>query len=169
VKLSEIARYSAARALTRISWKKTPQAREILKGEDMKLFAIILIIFCAALATPLLAQDQPADNRSIVLEKAKADKKLLVAANMQLTEGEAKTFWPLYESYQRDIGKINDRLIKLIDDYTASYKSMTDAAANRMVDEAVAIESDRTKLAQTYLPRFKKVLPPTKVARYYQI
>jgi hypothetical protein len=46
---------------------------------------------------------------------------------------------------------------------------MTDAAANKLVDEAVAIESDRTKLAQSYLPNFKKVLPPPKVARYYQI
>ena len=135
----------------------------------MKSLAVILIALCAAVATPLLAQDKPADNKAVVLEKAKADKKLLVAENMQLTEGEAKAFWPVYESYQRDLGKINDRLVKLIDDYAASYQTMTDAAANKLVDEAVAIESDRTKLAQSYLPKFKKVLPATKVARYYQI
>jgi hypothetical protein len=135
----------------------------------MKSLAVILIALCAALATPLLAQDKPADNNQLVLEKVKADKKLLVAENMQLTESEAKAFWPVYESYQRDLGKINDRLIKLIDNYAASYQTMTDAAANKLVDEAVAIESDRTKLAQSYLPKFKKVLPPTKVARYYQI
>ena len=74
----------------------------------MKPFAVILIVLCVALATPLLAQDKPADNKSLALEKAKADKKLIVAENMQLTEGEAKRFWPLYESYQRDLGKIND-------------------------------------------------------------
>ncbi len=135
----------------------------------MKPFAVILIVLCAALATPLLAQDKPADNKSLALEKAKADKKLIVAENMQLTEGEAKRFWPLYESYQRDLGKINDRLLKLMDDYAASYQTMTDAAANKLVDESVAIESDRTKLAQSYLPEFKKVLPATKVVRYYQI
>jgi hypothetical protein len=135
----------------------------------MKSLAVILIALCAAVATPLLAQDKPADNNQLVLEKVKADKKLLVAENMQLTESEAKAFWPVYKSYQRDLGKINDRLIKLIDSYAASYQTMTDAAANKLVDEAVAIESDRTKLAQSYLPNFKKVLPPPKVARYYQI
>jgi hypothetical protein len=135
----------------------------------MKPFAVILIVLYAAFATPLLAQDKPADNKSLALEKAKADKKLIVAENMQLTEGEAKRFWPLYESYQRDLGKINDRLLKLMDDYAASYQTMTDAAANKLVDESVAIESDRTKLAQSYLPEFKKVLPATKVVRYYQI
>jgi hypothetical protein len=30
----------------------------------------------------------------IVREKVRADKKLLVAENMQLTEAEAKAFWP---------------------------------------------------------------------------
>ena len=135
----------------------------------MKLSAAILVVLCMALATPLLAQDKPGDNKSLALEKAKAEKKIIVAKNMQLTEGEAKTFWPLYESYQRDLGKINDRLLKLMDDYAASYQTMTDAAANKLVDESVAIESDRTKLAQSYLPEFKKVLPATKVVRYYQI
>jgi hypothetical protein len=135
----------------------------------MKSLAVILIALCAAVATPLLAQDKPADNNQLVLEKVKADKKLLVAENMQLTESEAKAFWPVYESYQRELGKINDRLLKLIDNYAASYQTMTDAAANKLVDEAVAIEADRTKLAQSYLPKFKKALPPTKVARYYQI
>ena len=135
----------------------------------MKSLAVILIALCAAVATPLAAQDKPADNNQLVLEKVKADKKLLVAENMQLTEGEAKAFWPVYESYQRDLGKINDRLVKLINEYAASYQTMTDAAATKLVDEAVAIESDRTKLAQSYLPKFRKVLPPTKVARYYQI
>ena len=40
---------------------------------------------------PALAQDKPADNMQILREKIKADKKLLVAANMELTESEAKT------------------------------------------------------------------------------
>ena len=135
----------------------------------MKSLAVILIALCATLATPLLAQDKPADNNQLVLAKVKADKKLLVAENMQLTESEAKAFWPVYESYQRDLGKINDRLVKLINDYAASYQTMTDAAATKLSDEAVAIEADRTKLAQSYLPKFRKVLPPAKVARYYQI
>ena len=51
---------------------------------------------------PALSQDKPADNMQILLEKVKADKKLLVAANMELTESEAKGFWPVYEGYQKN-------------------------------------------------------------------
>ena len=50
------------------------------------------------------AQDKSADNMAIVLEKVRADKKLLVAANMELTEQEAAAFWPVYEAYQKDLG-----------------------------------------------------------------
>jgi hypothetical protein len=40
--------------------------------------------------------DKPANNMEIVHEKLKADKKLIVAKYMDLTESEAKNFWPVY-------------------------------------------------------------------------
>jgi hypothetical protein len=49
------------------------------------------------------AQEKLADNMQIVLEKVRADKKLLVAENMQLTETEAKAFWPVYDQYQDEL------------------------------------------------------------------
>ena len=39
--------------------------------------------------------DKPADNLQIIHEKLKADKKLIVAKYMELTESEAKKFWPV--------------------------------------------------------------------------
>ena len=52
---------------------------------------MILVLMAMAMLVPLMAyaQDQPADNMQHVLEKIRADKKLLVATNMQLTESEA--------------------------------------------------------------------------------
>ena len=76
----------------------------------MKIARYALLIVAALLAVPAFAQGQPADTMQILREKLKADKKLLVAANMELTEAEAKGFWPLYEEYQKELHKINDRL-----------------------------------------------------------
>ena len=75
-------------------------------------------------------------------DKVKADKKLLVAANMGLTESEAKGFWPVYEEYQKELGTINQRIVKLIESYAADYnaKSLTDEKAKKLVGEMVAIE-----------------------------
>jgi hypothetical protein len=135
----------------------------------MKALAIVALALGAVFATQAYAQDPPADTMQIVREKIKADKKLFVAENMELTESEAKGFWPVYESYQQDLAKINQRMGKAIKDYAANYKTMTDEVADKLVTEASAIEVDRTAQIQSYLPKLKKVLPGKKVARYYQL
>src|SRR5512139_1131930 len=76
-----------------------------------------LMAFAVAFPTPAWTQDKPADNMQILLDKIKADKKLLVAANMELTESEAKGFWPVYEQYQGQLANFNQRIGKLIESY----------------------------------------------------
>lgn len=132
-----------------------------------------LIIIMAALllicASPLMAQDKEADNMQILIAKVKADKKLLVASNMQLTDKEAKAFWPVYERYQNELFLLRARSLNMIGNYANNYETMTNATAKKLLDEFMAIENVRIKLASTYLPQFRKVLPDKKVARYYQI
>ena len=123
----------------------------------------------AALSLPALAEDNPGDNMKIVLEKIRADKKQFVAENMQLTEPEAKAFWPVYEAYQKELGKQAERTLTVIEDYAAYYQSMSESAAKELVDVYVAIQRDRVNLMESYLPKFRKVLPEKKVLRYYQL
>jgi hypothetical protein len=130
---------------------------------------IFAALFALLAAWSALAQDKPADNMEIVREKMRADKKLLVADAMSLTESEAKGFWPVYDGYQKDLGALNSRTIKLVQDYAASYKSMDDKTAGRLLDDYLAIERDRLALMESYRPKFLAVIPETKVARYYQI
>jgi hypothetical protein len=130
---------------------------------------ILLCMVLAAFASPLMAEDKPADNMQIMLEKIKADKKLLVAGNMQLSEKESKSFWPVYEKYQSELFLIRTRTLNLINDYAANYEKMTNSTAKRLIDEYLTIETLRLKLSKAYLPEFRKALPDTKVARYYQI
>jgi len=117
----------------------------------------------------VMAQDIPADNMQIVLEKIKADKKLLVAENLQLTGTEAKAFWPVYEGYQDELFLLRTRTLKLIEDYTDAYGTMTNTTAKKLLDEYMTIEMLRLELRKAYLPKFRKVLPDIKVVRYYQI
>jgi hypothetical protein len=134
-----------------------------------RLSAVIVLCILFLCIVPVCAQDKPADTNQLVREKIQADKKLLIAENMQLTEAEAKAFWPVYESYQKDIGKIVERTKKLIEDYAKNYQTMTDATAKKLVNEMLVIENERLKLRRAYLPKFRKVLSEKKVARYYQL
>ena len=119
----------------------------------------------------LAAQDKPADNMQILRDKVKADKKLLVASDMELTESEAKNFWPIYDEYQKELRKINQRIVKVLDAYAADSKSksLTDDKAKKLIDEANAIEQAEVNLKTTFAPKLAKALPMVKVVRYLQI
>ena len=133
------------------------------------------IMILAALAAVMMmvgqgiSGDKPSDNMQIVLEKVRADKKLFIAENMRLTESEAKAFWPVYDRYQDELFLLRASIAKLIKDYAESYENMANDRAKNLMDESMTIESLGVKLRQAYLPKFRKVLPEVKVARYYQI
>ena len=135
----------------------------------MGLLVIALAVALAVVAVPTLAQDQQADTMQLVRDKIRADKKLFIAEHMQLTEPEAKAFWPVYETYEKELSKVNDRMIKLIKEYANNYQTMSDQTAKRLMDEYLAIEAARLKIRQAYVPRFRKVLREKQVARYYQL
>ena len=118
---------------------------------------------------PSMAQEKPADNMQLVREKIQTDKKLFIAENMNLMESEAKVFWPVYEDYQKELGKLVDKTVKLIDNYAANYQTMTEEAAKGLIDGYLAIETERVTFMKSFLPKFRKVLPEKKVARYYQL
>ena len=134
--------------------------------------AIMITVFGLIMslgAMPAASQERASDNMQIVIEKIRADKKLLVAENMQLTEAEAKAFWPVYKQYQDELFLLRTRTVKLIRDYADAYETMNNNTAKKLLDEYTTIETLGPKLRQAYLPKFRKVLPEVKVARYYQI
>jgi len=133
------------------------------------LIGMVLTITLIGFAGSAVAQDKPADNMDLVKEKIRTDKKLLIATNMQLTESEAKTFWPVYEAYQAELGKLRGREIKLIEEFAANYETMSDDVAKNLLDDSLSIDSGHQKLRQSYLSKFRGVLPDKKVARYYQL
>ena len=130
------------------------------------------ILALALISSPIFAEekmDKSSSNMEILREKIKADKKLVVAANMDLTDAEAKAFWPIYQEYQTRLGKINERVVKLIVDYAENFKGMTNEVAKKLMKESMAVEKERLALKESLMPKFQKALPAIKVARYYQI
>ena len=142
-----------------------------------KLAAVGWMIVSSGFAQQSSAQgkpavtDKPANNLEIMHDKLKADKKLIVAKYMDLTESEAKKFWPVYEEYQGDLQKTNQRLRGLLESYAADYrnKSMNDEKAKKLLDEWIAIEQEEGKRRSAFAPKVLQALPVKKAARYLQI
>jgi hypothetical protein len=125
----------------------------------------------AAATSAKPAPTSAATNMEILREKIKADKKALIADNMDLSDAESKGFWPIYDSYQKELQKTNQRIGKLVTSYSTAYNQgpVSDEISKKLVTELLAIESSELEIKKSFVPKLEKVLPAYKVARYVQI
>ena len=116
------------------------------------------------------AADKPADDLDALREKLRADKRLVVAEALELTEKEAQAFWPVYNAYQSDMVAHYDRILKLLETY-AGVVQVDDRRGRDPAARRVPVRADQ--LPQHHhvaiVPSFQRVLPPKKVARLYQL
>jgi len=128
------------------------------------------LLACVLVAAAADGQDATGDNMMNVLrEKARADKKVVVASVLDLNDREATAFWPVYNAYQSDMVAHYDHVLKFIDTFAKNYNAMTDDTATKLLTDYLALERAHVTLLSSYVPRFQTVLPPKKVARLYQI
>jgi hypothetical protein len=132
---------------------------------------MMAFVIAAVFAAPATAQGNATSNMEILRQKVKADKQLLVASNLQLTDAEGKQFWPVYDAYQKDLQQINQRLTAAIVAYADAYNKgpVPNEVAKTLLDEALAIDDAEAKLKTSTAQKVMAVLPATKAARYIQI
>lgn len=131
------------------------------------LFASLLGLFVTLSSTQ--ATDEVTEQIELSRWALQEEKRELMARNMELTGLEAEAFWPVYNAYQMALRKVNDRTIKLIKDYAQDWQNLSAQRARALLDEFLRIENAKLKLKRTYVRKFRKVLPPQKVARYFQL
>lgn len=131
----------------------------------MQTITRTVLLLCALLPATLLAQSDD----ELTREAVQANKKLIVATNMELSEHEKEAFWPVYEAYQEALNNIIERTVKLIRDYAADYNNLTDSKARELLKEWFAIQKQELDLQKQFAKKFEKALPPQKVIRYYQV
>jgi len=105
----------------------------------------------------------------LLRENVRSQKKLIVAANMQLTGAQAEKFWPVYDQYAADLAKINDTKAALIKDYLQNLDTMNGEQAESYVRRRAAVEESIMQLRLKYFPAFGKVLSGRQTALFFQI
>ena len=154
---------------------------KINKGSLLALVTIPVILLMTV-SSSLKAQENSTGNSEIEQEyiqerleltraSIQADRKAIVNQYMDLTDEEGQKFWPLYKEYRSEANKINDKLAKIILDYSASYnsQSVSDQQAEQMLSDYLAFEQEELTLRESYVPKFKQILPAIKVTRYFQL
>ena len=136
-----------------------------------KTFVTALCVACLTLSPLSMAEENTSMNFQILKEKIEADKKVVVAGNMQLTDDEARVFWPVYDEYQAELLKLNKRLSKVILDYADAYNQgpVTDEKAKQLLTAYLDIKKAKIKMKQRFADKLYKTVPAAKAVRYIQI
>lgn len=135
-----------------------------------KYFAVatFAVLFTLVTTFPATAQNAPSQ-KQLNIAAMRAERKAVVGANMPLTKDEAKVFWPLYDEYEARMDKIEERHIKEVREYVASYETLTDADATKKLDQVVSIQEARLDVQKAYIPKFRAVLSSIQTTRFFQV
>ncbi len=130
-----------------------------------KLIAGTALSLSVALAGSLL----PNNELQLGLLAQAAQKKMIVLANMHLKGDVKEKFGNLYDDYQKDLMQVRLDRLKLIRSYAKSYTNLTDQKADELLKQWMDLQKKELALKEKYIAKFKKVLPPSMVIRFYQI
>ncbi len=120
-------------------------------------------------AADVAAADAPQAQQAVLLDAIRANRKALVAVNLDLSSEEAAKFWPVYDRYQNEVSAIGDKVVAIVEEYTTTFRGLSNDKAMQLMESYLAAEAERLQVRRTYLPEFAKILPGRTVARFYQI
>jgi hypothetical protein len=141
----------------------------------MKVITVLAVLVLLCANTVLLAQTnaqvRPLTDDDIAMLRAdiQADKTTVIGKTMQLTDVQAKAFWPLYHEYANAQQKIGDQRVSLIKDYAAHYDTLTDEEANDYMTRLMKYDKDNYNLRAKYYPKFKKAIGAKQAAKFFQV
>ena len=140
----------------------------------MNKLIVVTALAAAVLAAPAASAQAPANPEAVaelqtLRSAAQKDKRALVASTLQLTDAEAKKFWPVYDAYQRALDNFRRERNVALEEYVMRDKPMTNRYAKDFTNELLKLEEleikDRRKMHNAVM----RALPPKKAAQYLQI
>jgi len=154
-----------------------------------RIFLAALVALPMLLASPSWAQDktQKAEPKAAASSEAatqnknieeyinlmRADvrqqKAEIMGAVMVLSAQDAAKFWPIYESYDAELSKLNDQRVANIQEYARAYSDMTDEKADELIQNALAYQKQRAELLAKTYDRVKQAVGATTAARFVQV
>jgi hypothetical protein len=142
------------------------------KRKTMRIAPVGLAIILTFGSFPKIAatQDESIDSDIRILRAdLRADKLKVVTEEMQLSDNEAKSFWPIYRAYDADLTKLNDQKVDLLKEYADIYGSMTNDQVESFAKRSFALQKQRVDLRADYFARISRAVSPRTAARFVQV
>ena len=100
-------------------------------------------------------------------EKIETFKIAYLTRELSLTSEEAKTFWPVYDEFSKELEILRDNKMKQRDDAMRNMENLSNSELERLVDDEILSRQQELDIQKKYHVKFKSILPVKKVARLY--
>jgi hypothetical protein len=120
-------------------------------------------------ASSAKAQDPTDEDIKLFRKDIRSLRKQIVAANIDLSDGEAEKFWPLFEKYTAELVAKQDGKYALLKEYAENYTTMNSKDAENYIRGRAAIEEAILQVRLRYFPLFLEVVSGKTAARFFQI
>ena len=97
------------------------------------------------------------------------EKSTLISDAMNFTPREYNGFWPVHKEFEMETEEILNRKLKLIENFVSKYEVFSDDEALAMIKGFLELEMEGVRVREVYFEKFQEVIPPSKVARFYQL
>ena len=130
---------------------------------------VLIVAFVILAAAPAWAQFE--DDKAVQLTRSaiQTERQAVLAANLELDEQERAIFWPLYDEYRNALASAIDTRVNLLNEYFASYETLTDKEATALLEKHLAWEKEVLKVRSSYAKKMNKALSGKTVAKFFQI
>lgn len=134
-----------------------------MKSSLLIAAAVLVIATSARAEQPTQGESQ--FNQAMI----QAQKKNIIAQNMNLDDKTAPVFWSLYSDYQVALQEVVNRSIKMLQGYSLNWQQLSDDQAADLLNQFMDIQTEKLKIQKKFIAKFRKSLPPKTVSRYFQI
>jgi hypothetical protein len=143
-------------------------------GTSRTLFVILLL--CGATLQPgssARAQTGSAQHLEDYLKTLRGDlvarRDSALVALVQLSEAQAKTFWPLRDAYDAEALKLSDRRVALTTEFAGTQGALTAEKARAFADRMFELESERIALRRKYFDKMAADVSPVAAVQFLQL
>ena len=133
------------------------------------LYLLIAVMLAASAALNAQGQGQGMGQNAGDNEKLTAYKIAFFTQRLDLTPAEAEKFWPLYNDFSARRNKLLADRLSLMRYAAQNEANMSNDELSSTADRLAGSFSDEATMVVTFNSDLKKVLPPAKVIRLYQV
>ena len=132
-----------------------------------KIVVLLSMLLCSYSFSQIKSFES--DYVEMIKKGVQEDSRNIVAANLTLTEEQAKIFWPLYDEYDAAYDKLVNERVELIKEYMMEYYGNDAEVDKSLITRSIELKKKAVDLQEEYINKMMEVLPASLVGRFFQI